>query len=586
MLTHRDHAKQLPIDPSRSGVRARRTRGAGEISIRGGIAVQAIRSASRAVAGAIVILALSAGVAAAASVTAVSTVNWGTCAALKSGEVECWGSQLLGSTIYESSTPVLVPGITDATAVTGSEDHRCALLSSGGVLCWGVDAFGELGNGITTLEETWSPVAVSGLGNAVAVSAGLDNTCALANNGTVECWGANNSDQLGSTTPSQSATPLVIAGISNAIAISVGQYDACAVLAGGTAKCWGSGHLGDLGDGSEATTPTPTTVSGLSNAVAISASGVGSFTCALISNGTVKCWGEGGDGQLGNGEEETSLTPVTVSGISNAVAISADWNRACAVLATGSIECWGQGGPVGPDTGALGNGTNEASPTPVLVSGLNTATSVSVGYEDTCAALSDGSAWCWGEGDSGGLGDGMLLGSLVPVRVSEPAETTPTGPTKGGETPTPGGNGTPALGGGGTSASSGGGASSTSGTGAAKASGTSAPKTQPSQKPISAAAALSLPPAKGCVSRRRFTVHVRTLPGITWVAAVIKINHKSIKSLGRSHISALVNLTGLPKGTFVLSITAKASNGQSVTGTRTYHTCVPKSKSHYGAPRL
>jgi hypothetical protein len=112
------------------------------------------------------------------------------------------------------------------------------------------------------------------------------------------------------------------------------------------------------------------------------------------------------------------------------------------------------------------------------------------------------------------------------------------------------------------------------------------PKPKATPKAISPVAAFSLPPARQCVSHRKFTIHVRKLPGITWVSAIIKINHKRIKTLGRSHISALVNLVGLPKGTFVLTIAAKASNGQTVTGTRTYHTCVPKSKSHYGTPRL
>lgn len=540
--------------------------------------MQGIHSGFRAVGVAITIVAMSAAVANAASVTAVSGDDYDTCGVLASGQVECWGSQLLGSTLEKSSTPVLVPGIGNATAATGSEDHRCALLSSGGVDCWGAEDFGELGNGITALEEASNPVAVSGLGNAVAVSAGLDNTCALTTSGTVECWGANNWDQLGSSTPSESATPLVVGGVSGAVAISVGQYDACAVLAGGAAKCWGSGLNGDLGDGSEATTPTPTAVSGLSNAVAISASGVGSFTCALISNGTVKCWGADYRGQLGNGKtEQAALTPVMVSGISNAVAISAGWTHACAVLATGSVECWGEGEGFGSDAGVLGDGTTEGSSTPVLVSGLNTATSVSVGLEDTCATLSDGSAWCWGEGYAGGLGDGTLVGSLTPVRVSEPEATAPeagsTGSTNGGGTSTSGGSGTSTRSAVGPSTTSGNGTSTSSG-------GGSAPKANPSPKPVSAAAAFSLPPAKQCVSKRKFTIHVRTLSGITWVGAVIKINHKRVKTVGRARIKALINLVGLPKGTFVLSITAKTSDGRSVTGTRTYHTCVPKSKSH------
>ena len=103
---------------------------------------------------------------------------------------------------------------------------------------------------------------------------------------------------------------------------------------------------------------------------------------------------------------------------------------------------------------------------------------------------------------------------------------------------------------------------------------------------ISAATAFSLPSVTQCVSKRRFTIHVRTLPGVTWISAAIKINHRRVKSVGRAHIKALIDLVGLPKGTFVLSITAKASSGQSVSGTRTYHTCVPKSRSHYPSPKV
>ena len=72
-------------------------------------------------------------------------------------------------------------------------------------------------------------------------------------------------------------------------------------------------------------------------------------------------------------------------------------------------------------------------------------------------------------------------------------------------------------------------------------------------KAISPVAAFSLPSAKQCVSRRRFTIHLRRLPGITWVSAVIEINHKRIKVLGRSHITASVNLVGLPEGDILCS---------------------------------
>jgi hypothetical protein len=60
------------------------------------------------------------------------------------------------------------------------------------------------------------------------------------------------------------------------------------------------------------------------------------------------------------------------------------------------------------------------------------------------------------------------------------------------------------------------------------------------------------------------------------VSAVVKVAGKRVKTIARKRISAPVNLTGLPKGTFRVSIVAKTSDGRTVTGTRTYHTCAPR----------
>jgi methionine-rich copper-binding protein CopC len=113
------------------------------------------------------------------------------------------------------------------------------------------------------------------------------------------------------------------------------------------------------------------------------------------------------------------------------------------------------------------------------------------------------------------------------------------------------------------------------------------PASRPVAKPPtpSAARAFVLPSAKRCVSRRRFAIHVRKLAGITWTGAVIKINHKRVRTIARKRIAAVVNLRSLPKGTFVLSITATSTDGRKVTGTRTYHTCAAKRRAG-GPPKL
>lgn len=91
------------------------------------------------------------------------------------------------------------------------------------------------------------------------------------------------------------------------------------------------------------------------------------------------------------------------------------------------------------------------------------------------------------------------------------------------------------------------------------------------------ATALGLPPAKKCVSRRRFMIRVRRPPGVEIKAAKVVVNGKRVRTrkvAGR--FTATVDLRGLPKGRFSVGITITTPSGLRITGARRYRTCAPK----------
>ena len=105
-----------------------------------------------------------------------------------------------------------------------------------------------------------------------------------------------------------------------------------------------------------------------------------------------------------------------MAGFSNGTAISSGDNFVVVAKNDGTAWAWGQN-----NSGQLGDGTQTSRNVPTQVLSLTSVVKVSGGSIHTLALTSDETIWAWGDNSYGRLGDGTTLARLSPVKVSEPA---------------------------------------------------------------------------------------------------------------------------------------------------------------------
>jgi alpha-tubulin suppressor-like RCC1 family protein len=149
----------------------------------------------------------------------------------------------------------------------------------------------------------------------------------------------------------------------------------------------------------------------------------------------LSAWGNNYFGQLGDGTYgDNRTTPVKVGDLRGAEveALAGGQGHTLALRDDGAVLAWGYN-----RDGELGNGTNEDSPTPVLVKDpqdptghLSGVRAIAAGSSHGLALKEDGSVWAWGANDQGQLGNGAeTLGSDA-LGIDTPAEVQDLGGVK------------------------------------------------------------------------------------------------------------------------------------------------------------
>lgn len=348
------------------------------------------------------------------------------CARFADGRVKCWGrnefgSLGLGDTVaredrmkWGAELPYVDLG-TDARAVALSvtSDRTCVVLDSGQIKCWGDAACGvlggpddaDIGDEPGEMGDALAPIDLGSDAFAVDVSLEGCTACAVLDDATLKCWGANNWGQLGladwreryvgdeSGELGDSLPRVDLGEGARVIDVATGGEHTCAVLEGGGVKCWGragirvcdydpdypcdtenldygaGGRLGygdrrnrgslpdDMGDNLPLVDLGPG-----ASAIAIQTST--DRTCAVLDDFSVKCWGMGEDGRNGNGyygdvgdqpgEMGENLVAVNVGTGRSIRALGLSFVSACALLDDETVKCWG-GGYGGWHTDELGD---------------------------------------------------------------------------------------------------------------------------------------------------------------------------------------------------------------------------------------
>ncbi|MCC6524583.1 MAG: hypothetical protein IT373_18145, partial [Polyangiaceae bacterium] len=214
--------------------------------------------------------------------------------------------------------------------------------------------------------------------------------------------------------------------------IAVGGFHVCAILDDSTVRCWGANGYGQLGLGDTASRGDGPSEMGLNlpavslgtGRTAVQLSAGENHTCAILDDATLKCWGANIYGALGQGDSSSrgeasgemgdNLPAVLLATGRTPAFVAAGWDHTCVGLDSATVQCWGYnvGGMLGlGDTLDRGDNLNEMGDAlPYVALGIGrTAVGLAAGSSETCVVLDNATVKCWGNNSAGQLGLGDVI---------------------------------------------------------------------------------------------------------------------------------------------------------------------------------
>jgi len=286
--------------------------------------------------------------------------------------------------------------------------------STGKLFSFGTNAFGQLGDGTTTNQN--SPVQI-GSSSWTMVSLGSSYTAAIRSDGLLFTWGLGNSGRLGDGDTINRSSPVQI-GTDSWRTVAAGGGTTYAIRQDGTLWAWGLGTSGALGDGTTDNKSSPIQI-GTDVYRAISQAPGPAYAAAIRGDGKLFTWGRNVEGQLGDGTITNRSSPVQI-GNDSWTMVACGASRTFAIRSDGALFAWGYNfnGLLG-----LGDGTTTNKSSPVQIGNSSWVAVAVMGTGLSVGVLQDGNVYAWGGAGTGNLiyvGNGIGYGATVnsPVIIS------------------------------------------------------------------------------------------------------------------------------------------------------------------------
>lgn len=188
---------------------------------------------------------------AAASVVVGSTVAF---TIASSGALFSWGqgSDILGRTTpyFVDLTPAPVESVPTMLQVAVSDRDACAIAQDGRLFCWGDGTGGGLGLGYLRDVSTPTVVPLPGPAYPSRVAVSYSHSCARMSDGSLDCWAAaNTKGELGYESKVGVFLPTKVKLDEEVLDVATSNGSTCAISKSGRVQCWGANDSGQLGIG-------------------------------------------------------------------------------------------------------------------------------------------------------------------------------------------------------------------------------------------------------------------------------------------------------------------------------------------------